>query len=199
MFALPALSCYGLAPMASRSASAARWLASAAPLERELALLPFALTDALHPGETREDRFTSSRIGLRLRGSVRRWSTRGGGHAWLCGRRFVRRGRIAVRHLSCPGGRGLPPEQHRRLGSPPQRWPLPPHRSARGCRRAGACACQALHRPGCGAGAGRGAEKAARGGVGAAAAAMGAALGRGRAQPGDGGRGRAALCGSRRA
>ena len=137
--------------------------------------------------------------GLRLRGSVRRWSTRGGGHAWLCGRRFVRRGRIAVRHLSCPGGRGLPPEQHRRLGSPPQRWPLPPHRSARGCRRTGACACQALHRPGCGAGAGRGAEKAARGGVGAAAAAMGAALGRGRAQPGDGGRGRAALCGSRRA
>ena len=54
VFALPALSCYGLAPMASRSASAARWLASAAPLERELALLPFALTDALHPGETRE-------------------------------------------------------------------------------------------------------------------------------------------------
>ena len=54
LFALPALSCYGLAPMASRRASAARWLASAAPLERELALLPFALTDALHPGETRE-------------------------------------------------------------------------------------------------------------------------------------------------
>ena len=54
LFALPVLSCYGLAPTASRSASAARWLASAAPLERELALLPFALTDALHPGETRE-------------------------------------------------------------------------------------------------------------------------------------------------
>ena len=54
LFALPVLSCYGLAPMASRSASAAHWLASAAPLERELALLPFALTDALHPGETRE-------------------------------------------------------------------------------------------------------------------------------------------------
>ena len=52
--ALPVLSCYGLVPTAGRSASAARWLASASPLERELALLPFALTDALHPGEIRE-------------------------------------------------------------------------------------------------------------------------------------------------